>query len=78
MPYLQEFATVSADFCKTMKDYVAEAKELAWRANDVLGWIVDKKLALRIDRMYPLADAPQAHCDLEGRRTAGKLVLTTE
>ena len=49
--------------------------ELLWRAGDVLGWIAAGKLKLRIDRTYPLADAAAAHRDLEGRRTAGKLLL---
>ena len=30
---------------------------------------------LRIDRVYPLAEAAAAHRDLEGRKTAGKLAL---
>ena len=34
------------------------------------------KLKLRIDRTYPLAEAAPAHRDLEGRKTAGKLLLT--
>ena len=50
-------------------------EELLWRSGDVLGWIASGKLELRIDKTYPLADAPQAHRDLEGRRTAGKLIL---
>ena len=50
-------------------------EELLWRAGDVLGWIGAGKLELRIDKTYPLADAAQAHRDLEGRRTAGKLLL---
>src|SRR5437588_9975863 len=55
--------------------YVAARDELLWRANDVLNWIANGKLKLRIDRSYKLADAPQAHRDLESRRTAGKLLL---
>jgi NADPH2:quinone reductase len=50
-------------------------EELLWRAEDVLNWIGAGKLKLRIDRTYPLADAAQAHRDLEGRKTAGKLIL---
>jgi len=50
-------------------------EELLWRAGDVLNWIGDGKLNLRIDKTYPLADAAQAHRDLEGRKTAGKLLL---
>jgi len=41
----------------------------------VLGWIGSGKLQLRIEKTYPLADAAQAHRDLEGRGTAGKLLL---
>jgi NADPH2:quinone reductase len=46
-----------------------------WRAGDVLGWIASGKLKLRVDRTYKLADAAQAHRDLESRATAGKLLL---
>ena len=50
-------------------------EELLWRAGDVLGWIGAGKLQLRIEKTYPLADAAQSHRDLEGRGTAGKLLL---
>lgn len=50
-------------------------EELNWRAGDVLGWIAGGKLELRIEKTYPLGDAPQAHRDLEGRGMAGKLLL---
>jgi NADPH2:quinone reductase len=33
------------------------------------------RLKLRIDRVYPLTQAADAHRDLESRKTAGKLVL---
>src|SRR5208283_2685913 len=56
--------------------YLLTRDELLWRSGDVLGWIADGKLRLRIGATYPLADAAQAHRDLEGRRTTGKLVLT--
>ena len=42
----------------------------------MLGWIDAGKLKLRIDRTYELAQAADAHRDLESRKTAGKLVLT--
>jgi NADPH2:quinone reductase len=60
----------------SLAHYVADRKELLWRAGNVLEWIESGKLKLRIDRTYPLADAASAHRDLESRRTAGKLVLT--
>lgn len=55
--------------------YVATREELEWRSGDVLRWIDEGKLKLRIDRTYPLAQAADAHRDLEGRKTAGKLIL---
>ena len=56
--------------------YLATREELLWRAGDVLGWIAAGKLRLRIGGTYPLAQAAQAHRDLEGRKTTGKLVLS--
>ena len=50
-------------------------EELLWRSGDVLNWIAEGKLSLLVDKAYALADAPQAHMDLEGRRTIGKLLL---
>jgi NADPH2:quinone reductase len=50
-------------------------EELLWRSGDVLNWISEGKLELRIEKTYPLGDAPQAHRDLESRKTAGKLLL---
>jgi len=56
-------------------DYTATREELLERAGDVLGWVGDGKLVLHVHREYPLADAAQAHRDLESRGTAGKLLL---
>jgi len=59
----------------TLGHYTATREELEWRANDVLQMIVDGELKLRIHHVYPLAEAAQAHRDLEGRKTTGKLLL---
>ncbi len=59
----------------SLGNYIATRKELESRAGDIFQWIADKKLVLRIERVYPLAEAAQAHRDLEGRKTTGKLVL---
>jgi NADPH:quinone reductase len=59
----------------TLANY-ASPDEIKWRSGDVLGWILSKKLQLLTERVYPLADAAQAHRDLESRATMGKLVLT--
>jgi NADPH:quinone reductase len=55
--------------------YLLTRDELLWRAGDVLRWIDQGKLKLRIGGVYPLADAAGAHRDLEARRTTGKLLL---
>jgi len=49
--------------------------ELLWRAGDVLGWVASGDLKLRMVHTYPLAEAAQAHRDLESRKTSGKLLL---
>lgn len=59
----------------TLNHYTATREELEWRANDVFRMIVDGELKLRIHRVYPLTEAAQAHRDLEGRKTTGKLLL---
>jgi len=59
----------------TLGHYTVTREELEWRANDVLQWIVRGELKLRIHKVYPLAEAAQAHRDLEGRKTTGKLLL---
>jgi NADPH2:quinone reductase len=59
----------------TLNTHISDPKELAWRSSDVFRWIAEAKLKLRIDREYPLAEAAQAHRDLEGRQTSGKVLL---
>ena len=59
----------------TLGNYVATREELLQRADDVLGWIASGKLKLRVEHTYPLAEAAQAHTDLGGRKTTGKLLL---
>ena len=55
--------------------YIISASELQQRAGAVFGMIRDGKLRLRIEHVYPLAEVQQAHRDLEGRKTTGKLLL---
>ena len=59
----------------TLGHYTTTREELDWRANDVLRWIVAGELKLRIHKKYPLEQAAEAHRDLEGRKTTGKLLL---
>jgi NADPH2:quinone reductase len=55
--------------------YISDPKELAWRSADVFRWIAEGKLQLRIDRVFPLAEAAEAHRALETRQTSGKVLL---
>jgi NADPH:quinone reductase len=59
----------------TLVHHIASHEELQQRATDVLSMIASGKLRLRIEHLYPLKDAQQAHRDLEGRKTTGKLLL---
>ena len=59
----------------TLTNYVATRDELEQRSGDVMRMIVAGDLKLRIHKTYPLAEAQQAHRDLEGRKTTGKLIL---
>ena len=55
--------------------HTATRQELLQRSGDVLGWIKAGKLKLRIDLTLPLAQAADAHRQLEGRQTTGKVLL---
>ena len=59
----------------TLRDYIATRTELETRAKAVFDAVANGTLKLRIEYVYPLADAAQAHRDLESRRTTGKLLL---
>ncbi|SDC15184.1 quinone oxidoreductase family protein [Actinokineospora iranica] len=56
-------------------DYTATVEELRWRAGELFGAVASGALDVRIGGRYSLSEARQAHEDLEGRRTAGKLLL---
>ena len=55
--------------------YVAQREELEQRSGDVFAMIAAGKLKLRISQTYKLEDVQQAHRDLEGRKTTGKILL---
>ncbi len=55
--------------------YTATREELVQRAGDVLGWIRDGKLKLRMEFEFPLKDVAEAHRALESRKTTGKVLL---
>ena len=59
----------------TLLHYTAAREEFEWRATDVFKMIIEGRLKLRIEHIYKLEEAQQAHRDLEARKTTGKLLL---
>ncbi len=57
-------------------DYTANREELDKRAGAVLGWVQSGQLKLRVEHTFALSDAPEAHRQLAGRATTGKIILT--
>ncbi len=57
--------------------HILTREELLRRACEVLGWIQKGELKLRIGATFPLAQAAEAHRQLEGRKTTGKVLLLT-
>ena len=55
--------------------YLLTREELEMRTNALFSMIAGGTLRLRVEHTYPLKDAAQAHRDLEGRKTTGKLLL---
>ncbi|MCE2464740.1 MAG: quinone oxidoreductase [Dehalococcoidia bacterium] len=61
--------------CPTLGDYTATREELEWRSSEVLGWVASHQLRLRIGGTFGLSEAHEAHRQLQGRESTGKLVL---
>lgn len=59
----------------SLNHYILTRSALLERAGAVFNWIATGKLTLLIQPPYALADAAQAHRDLESRGTTGKLLL---
>ena len=59
----------------TMMDYTATRPELEAIARETFAAAKKKWIRVRIDQRYELADAAQAHRDLESRKTTGATVI---
>jgi NADPH2:quinone reductase len=59
----------------TMGHYLRDARERRWRSDEVFAAAAAGSLKVRIGARYSLAEAAQAHDDLEQRRTTGKVIL---
>lgn len=58
-----------------LADHLLTAEERRWRSEELFAAVLDGSLKMRVGASYPLAEAGQAHSDLESRRTTGKLLL---
>ncbi|KAL6907682.1 hypothetical protein ACP4OV_002721 [Aristida adscensionis] len=61
--------------CPTLASYVATRESLVEAAGEVWEKVASGALRAEAGHVYPLAEAARAHADLEGRRTAGSVVL---
>ena len=59
----------------SLPHYTLTRTELLQRSGDLFNWIGSEKLRLRIESTFSMADAAEAHRQLEGRKTTGKVVL---
>jgi NADPH2:quinone reductase len=59
----------------TLFSYIASREELNAAARELFAAVKSKKVKIRIGQTYKLADAAQAHADLEARKTTGSTIL---
>jgi NADPH2:quinone reductase len=59
----------------TLVHYTRTPDEFAWRAGELLDAIAKGDISVTVSAHYPLAEAEQAHRDLQSRKTVGSVVL---
>ncbi|KGA04762.1 MAG: quinone oxidoreductase [actinobacterium acMicro-4] len=59
----------------SLMNFIQTREELQWRASEVFEAMLSGDLTMTLGGSYPLADAAQAHQDLEARKSSGKLIL---
>jgi NADPH:quinone reductase len=59
----------------SLAHYTLDRAELLQRANDLFSWTASGKLKLRMEKTFRMAEAAEAHRQLEGRKTTGKVIL---
>lgn len=59
----------------SLAHYTLDRAELLQRSADLFNWLASGKLKLRIESTFPMANAAEAHRQLEGRQTTGKVIL---
>lgn len=59
----------------TLADYASNKEEISQRTKDIFSWIENKELKIRIHKEFKLSEAKEAHKELEGRKSSGKILL---
>ncbi|MGV0742625.1 quinone oxidoreductase family protein [Mycolicibacterium sp. XJ870] len=59
----------------TLAHHTRTPDEFSWRAGELINAIADGSITITVGGRYPLAEAAQAHTDLQGRKTFGSIVL---
>jgi NADPH:quinone reductase len=60
----------------SLAHFTRTGEEFVWRSGELFDAIAAGTLSVTVSGSYPLADAAQAHRDLQGRQTVGSIVLT--
>ena len=60
----------------SLAHYTMDRAELLQRSRDLFNWTASGKLKLRIEKIFSMSEAAQAHRQLEARKTSGKVILT--
>jgi NADPH:quinone reductase len=55
--------------------FIRTAQEFSWRAEELFDAVAGGAITTEIGGRYPLSEAARAHEDLQGRKTAGSVVL---
>ena len=59
----------------SLAHFIRTGDEFTWRATELFDAIVGGAITIEVGGRYPLAEAARAHRDLQGRKTAGSIVL---
>lgn len=59
----------------SLAHFMRTAQEFSWRAEELFGAVAGGAIKIEVGGRYPLAEAARAHEDLQGRKTAGSVVL---
>lgn len=59
----------------TLAHFMRTGQEFSWRADELFEAVAGGAINIEVSGRYPLAEATRAHQDLQGRKTAGPIVL---